>query len=117
MASATAPLDQLAKHVEGLSLDSVASKFPATHPDINPLDFWRAHLTTVLNQLTGVAPEIIFPAINWTNGIDKGDFMVAVPAFRIKGSKPDALAKEWSEKVCLRASGFQVHIYLGTRLC
>lgn len=102
--AADSPLDQLAQKVDGLTLANVTAEFPATHADVNPLDFWRAHLTKVLNGITGVAPEIIFPAINWTTTLDKGDFMVAVPAFRIKGSKPDALSKEWCEKVGCRST-------------
>lgn len=66
---------------------------------MNPYDFWRAHLTEVLHGITGVARDIIYPTINWTSGLDKGDFMVAVPAFRIKGTKPDALSKQWCEEV------------------
>jgi arginyl-tRNA synthetase len=99
MAAAANPIDQLAQHVEGLTLQKVAADFPATHADINPYDFWRAHLTKVLNGITGVDPKIIYPTINWTSSLDKGDFMVAVPAFRIKGIKPDELAKEWADKV------------------
>ena len=32
-------------------------------------------------------------------GFEKGDLIVAVPALRVKGRKPDELAAEWSEKV------------------
>ncbi|KAK0386500.1 hypothetical protein NLU13_6335 [Sarocladium strictum] len=98
MAATSSPIDQLAQRVEGLTLQNVAAEFPFTHVDVNPYDFWRAHLTKVLNGITGVDPKIIYPTINWTSSLDKGDFMVAVPAFRIKGAKPDVLAKEWAEK-------------------
>jgi arginyl-tRNA synthetase len=100
MATAANPIDQLAQRVEGLTLQNVTADFPTTHADVNPYDFWRAHLTKVLNGITGVDPKIIYPTINWTSGLDKGDFVVAVAAFRLKGTKPDVLAQEWAEKVC-----------------
>lgn len=98
MAQAASPVDQLAQGIGSLSIDNVATQFPTTHTDVNPYDFWRAHLTEVLHGITGVSRDIIYPTINWTSGLDKGDFMVAVPAFRIKGTKPDVLSKEWCEK-------------------
>jgi arginyl-tRNA synthetase len=95
----TAPVEELSKAVEGLSLNTISKKYPATHADVNPLDFWRAHLTNLMAAITGVATDIIFPTINWTSGLDKGDFIIAVPALRIKGTKPDVLGKEWIDKV------------------
>lgn len=94
-----AGIDQLTGLVSGLSLDSIAEKYPQAHPEINPLDFYRAHVSNVLAGISGVDPQIIFPAINWTTGLDKGDFVLAVPALRIKGQKPDALAVKWAEEV------------------
>lgn len=92
-------IDQLTGLVNGLSLDSIAEKYPQAHPEINPLDFYRAHVSNVLAGISGVDSSIIFPAINWTTGLDKGDFVLAVPALRIKGQKPDALATKWAEEV------------------
>lgn len=91
-------IDQLTTLVNGLSLDSIAEKYPQAHPEINPLDFYRAHLSNVLAGISGVDSQIIFPVINWTTGLDKGDFVLAVPALRIKGQKPDALATKWAEE-------------------
>ncbi|KAM0486780.1 hypothetical protein ACHAPX_000043 [Trichoderma viride] len=91
-------IDQLTGLVNGLSLDSIAEKYPQAHPEINPLDFYRAHVSNVLAGISGVDSSIIFPAMNWTTGLDKGDFVLAVPALRIKGQKPDALATKWAEE-------------------
>ncbi|EHK50086.1 hypothetical protein TRIATDRAFT_188579 [Trichoderma atroviride IMI 206040] len=91
-------IDQLTTLVNGLSLDSITEKHPQAHPEINPLDFYRAHLSNVLAGISGVDSQIIFPVINWTTGLDKGDFVLAVPALRIKGQKPDALATKWAEE-------------------
>ncbi|KAL7794583.1 arginyl-tRNA synthetase [Trichoderma ceciliae] len=93
-----AGIDQLITLVNGLTLDSIAEKYPQAHPEINPLDLYRAHLSNVLTGISGVDSQIIYPAINWTTGLDKGDFVLAVPALRIKGEKPDALAAKWAEE-------------------
>ncbi|KAL6690361.1 arginyl-tRNA synthetase [Trichoderma pleuroticola] len=91
-----AGIDKLTSLVNGLTLDSVTEKYPQAHPEINPLDLYRAHLSNVLAGISGVDTQLIYPAINWTTGLDKGDFVLAVPALRIKGEKPDALATKWA---------------------
>ncbi|KAL6810706.1 arginyl-tRNA synthetase [Trichoderma sp. SZMC 28013] len=91
-----AGIDKLTSLVNGLTLDSVTEKYPQAHPEINPLDLYRAHLSNVLAGISGVDTQIIYPAVNWTTGLDKGDFVLAVPALRIKGEKPDALATKWA---------------------
>lgn len=97
-----AGIDQLTSLVNGLTLDSVIEKYPQAHPEINPLDLYRAHLSNVLAGISAVDTQLIYPAINWTTGLDKGDFVLAVPALRIKGEKPDALATKWAAEVdCL----------------
>lgn len=95
----TQVLEQLASQVQGLSLGSIAETYPNSYPKINPLDLWRAHICNVLSGISGVSTEIISRAISWTSGLDKGDFIVAVPALRVKGAKPDVLAAEWVSKV------------------
>ncbi|KFH43410.1 Arginine--tRNA ligase, cytoplasmic-like protein [Hapsidospora chrysogenum ATCC 11550] len=91
-------VEQLAGQVEGMSLDAIAQTYPNAHPEANPLDVWRAHLSNVLSKISGVDTSIIFPVIAWTQSLDKGDFIIPVPALRIKGEKPDALAVEWASK-------------------
>ncbi|KID86336.1 arginyl-tRNA synthetase [Metarhizium guizhouense ARSEF 977] len=91
-------VNQLAQKVEGLTLDGLAQKYPTAHPEINPLDLYRAHLSDVLSKISGVETSIIYPVVMWTQSLDKGDFVVAVPALRIKGKKADVLAQEWAEK-------------------
>jgi hypothetical protein len=98
MASQT-PINRLVQQVDGLTLDSVAEKFPNCYPEINPFDLYRAHLTNILATITGVDSKIIYPSLSWTQGLDKGDLVLAAPALRIKGKKPDELVLEWAEKV------------------
>lgn len=94
-----ASIDQIAGQIQGLSLDSVAKTYPDIYPKINPLDLWRAHISNVLAGISGVPTDLVYRAISWTQGLDKGDFVLAVPALRIKGAKPDVLANEWVSKV------------------
>ncbi|KAL2194717.1 hypothetical protein P885DRAFT_42295 [Corynascus similis CBS 632.67] len=91
-------MEQLAQKVEGMSLDAIADKYPNCHPEINPFDFYRAHIANTLTGITGVEPKIIYSALSWTSSLDKGDLVLAAPALRIKGQKPDELAKQWAEK-------------------
>ncbi|OAQ91500.1 arginyl-tRNA synthetase [Purpureocillium lilacinum] len=89
-------MELFAQHLKGLSLDGVRKSFPSAHPDANPLDLYRAHLSNVLAEISGVSSSTLYPVVMRTQGLDKGDFIIAVPALRLKGSKPDVLAKEWS---------------------
>lgn len=98
-------ISQLCGNVEGLSLDSLEQTYPTAHPHTNPLDLWRAHISNVLSKIAGVDANVIFPVIAWTTSIEKGDFALPVPALRIKGQKPDALAKEWIDKVSVLFCG------------
>ncbi|KAI1334094.1 hypothetical protein F5Y15DRAFT_403031 [Xylariaceae sp. FL0016] len=84
-------------NVGGLALETLQDKFPLLQPDKNPYDAYRIHLAGVLSNITGVATDIIYPAINWTNALDKGDFVIAVPALRVK-AKANEFATETASK-------------------
>lgn len=83
-----------------MSIVDITRKYPSSHPEINALDLYRAHLSDVMSKISGVEVSIIYPVVMWTQSLDKGDFVIAVPALRIKGTKPDVLASEWAAKVC-----------------
>ncbi|KAH8898396.1 arginyl-tRNA synthetase [Thozetella sp. PMI_491] len=91
-------MDPLISKVEGLTLDSLREKYPGCHPEINVFEFYRAHLANILTEITGVDASIIYPQLQWTSSLDKGDLVLAAPALRLKGKKPDQLAQEWVEK-------------------
>lgn len=97
--ASNAGIEHLSTYVKDLSLADISTKYPNCHPDVNPLDFYRAHLANVLHGITGVDHKIIYPNLQWTSGLDKGDFSLAAPSLRVKGKKPDELAKEWVDKV------------------
>jgi len=99
MSSSAVGVDQLAGLVSGLTLESAAEKYPNCYPKSNALDLVRAHIADLLVGITGVDAKIVYPALNWTVGLDKGDFSLAAPALRVKGKKPDELAQQWAEAV------------------
>lgn len=109
-------ISQLAKRVDGLSLEAITEKYPNCHPEINPFDLYRAHLANVLGEITGVDTNIIYPNLQWTAGLDKGDLVLAAPSLRIKGKKPDELAAAWAEKVRHRVTHCDLALLTGTLL-
>lgn len=95
----TAGIDQLVKLASDLSLSEIRDKFPTCYPETNPNDVYRLHLTNLMEKITGVEPGLIYSMIQWTQSLDKGDLVLAVPALRVKGKKPNELAEEWAAKV------------------
>lgn len=93
-----ASIDELVKLTSDLSLSEIRNKFPACYPETNPNDVYRLHLTTVMEKITGVDPSLIYSMVQWTQGLDKGDLLIAAPALRVKG-KPTELAEQWAAKV------------------
>ncbi|OLN81416.1 Arginine-tRNA ligase, cytoplasmic 2 [Colletotrichum chlorophyti] len=89
--------DQITARLEKLSVSNLES-FPNCYPEINPIDIYRSHITSLLHDVTGVDKPIIYNALQWTQSLDKGDLVLAVPALRIKGKKPAELTAEWLEK-------------------
>ncbi|CAG8972999.1 hypothetical protein HYALB_00007846 [Hymenoscyphus albidus] len=89
----------LADKLTSLSLKEPLPKYANCFPEINTVDVYRAHLTSILAEITGVDASIIYPALQWTQTLEKGDLVLPVPALRIKGKKkPGELAAEWIEK-------------------
>jgi hypothetical protein len=91
----------LSAKLESLSLTKPLPKYPNCYPELNPVDIYRAHITSILAEVTGVDPAVIYPALQWTQTLEKGDLVLPVPALRVKGKKPLELATEWVEKVCV----------------
>jgi arginyl-tRNA synthetase len=96
-----AATQDIATDLKSLTVTPPLKKYPNCHPDTNLIDSYRAHITELLHEVTGVDSLIIYPALQWTQTLDKGDLVLPVPALRVKGKKPPELAAEWVEKVCL----------------
>ncbi|KAG9231288.1 putative Arginyl-tRNA synthetase, cytoplasmic [Amylocarpus encephaloides] len=88
----------LADKLTSLSLAEPLPKYPNCYPEINTVDIYRSHLTAILTEVTGVDSSIIYPALQWTQTLEKGDLVLPIPALRVMRKKPDQLAAEWLEK-------------------
>lgn len=96
---ASAPsIDDLSKSLKSFGLSDVP-KQPGTYPELNPVDIYRSHITELLASSSGIDAKTILPTVSWTQKPEMGDLVIAVPALRIKGKKPDELAQELAEKV------------------
>ena len=93
-----APDSDLVTMLEQLGLNSVPTH-PKSYPSINPSDLYRAHIAEILVPLTGASLETVFKAISWASTLDKGDLQLPVNALRLKGRKPDELARSIVEQV------------------
>ena len=80
-------------------MENKLETYPNCYPQLNPVDVYRSHITTILADITGADKSIIYPNLQWTMTLDKGDLILPVAALRIKGKKPNDLATEWAEKV------------------
>ncbi|KAL5322511.1 hypothetical protein ACEPPN_010484 [Leptodophora sp. 'Broadleaf-Isolate-01'] len=93
-----AAASSLSDKLKSLELETPLPKYPNCYPEVNPVDIYRAHITSILEDVTGVDTSIIYPALQWTQTLDKGDLVLPVPALRVKDKKPAELAAEWVEK-------------------
>ena len=94
-------IESLHEHLQSLNINDPLPVFPDSNPTSNPVDVYRCYISHLLAPITGVDISLVYPALEWTQTLDKGDLIVPVPRLRIKGRKPDELAKEWAEKVHL----------------
>lgn len=92
-----ASVDNVTQLLNDLSLPAL-DKYPNCYPEINPVDIYRSHVTSILHKITGVDTKVVYNAVQWTMSLDKGDLVVAIPALRVKG-KPEELGKKWLEQV------------------
>jgi arginyl-tRNA synthetase len=69
-----------------------ATTFPNSYPNSNPVDAYREHISTILSPIVGQEPTEIYPKLQWTQALEKGDLALAAPALQIKGTKPQELA-------------------------
>jgi arginyl-tRNA synthetase len=91
-------MEELSKSLKSFGISDVP-KQPGTHPELNPVDIYRSHITELLAQQIDLDPKLIYGSLQYTQSLEKGDLVLPVPALRIKGKKPDALAQELASKV------------------
>lgn len=70
-----------------------------SHPDVNVVDLMRNYIAQELAKISGVDAAAIYPSLEWTNTLDRGDLLIPVPRLvRQKGINPKAIAEEWAQK-------------------
>ncbi|KAF2218132.1 arginyl-tRNA synthetase [Elsinoe ampelina] len=84
--------------MEGQVQNEPGQEYPNAHPELNPVDVFRVAISDELHRITNLDKQQIFDALAWTSTLDKGDLIVAVPRFRVKGVPPEQLAQEWASK-------------------
>jgi hypothetical protein len=91
----------LADRLSALEVESEFTKFPDSYPELNPVDIFRCFVSENLAKISGVHAVTIYPALQWTQNLDKGDLNLAIPRLRLKGKPPNDLAKQWAEAVSM----------------
>jgi arginyl-tRNA synthetase len=66
---------------------------------INPVDIFRCVITEELAKITELDASLIYPALEWTSVLDRGDLILAVPRLRVPGS-PTEKATSLAAVVC-----------------
>lgn len=89
---------ELTSKLQGLGIEEPLAVYPGSNPLQNPFDIFRSYITKELARVSGVAEDLIYPALEWTNTSDRGDLVIPIPRLRVKGAKPDVLAAEWAGK-------------------
>lgn len=98
--SAGVDMDQITSQLSGLGLSAPPSfEGVNLYPETNPVDIYRAYIIEQIQKISGAEPAIINNAVQWTQDLKHGDLVLPVPALRLKGKKPDALAQEIAENL------------------
>lgn len=91
-------MDDLQSAMKTVGLSDVP-RFVNSQPERNPVDIYRAHLTELIAPLVGADPKVVYPALQWTQTLDKGDLVLPVPALRLKGKNPSEIATKLRDEV------------------
>lgn len=91
-----AAVDTISTSMAKLGLQE-PSAVAGAYPKYNVVDVMRCYITEELHKLSGIAPEIIFPALDTPSTLDKGDLLVPLPRLRLpKGTDFKAKADEFA---------------------
>ena len=89
--------ENITSQLQKLSI-SAPAPLEGSYPDVNVVDLMRNYISEELHKISGVDRSLIYPALEWTNTMERGDLLIPVPRLRIKGANPKDLATEWAEK-------------------
>lgn len=83
-------LNNITQTLAGLTIQ------PGSFPKYNVVDVMRNYISTELNRISDVQPDIIFLALDSPSNLDKGDLIIPVPRLRLKGINPKDAATKWA---------------------
>lgn len=96
--SRMASVTQITEGLKGLGL-AQPEAMPASLPEYNVYDVMRNYITDELHRITKKDKLIIFSALDTTNVLEKGDFIMPVPRLRLeKGTDLKEKATEWAQE-------------------
>jgi arginyl-tRNA synthetase len=95
----SSPHSSLQDQLSALQLNTDIPDFPDSYPERNPIDIYRCFISEKLAQVSGVDAKTIYPTLQWTQTLDRGDLNLAIPRLRLKGSAPNKIAQQWAEAV------------------
>lgn len=92
-------VNTITKSLASLGLKQTETSVQGSYPDFNVVDVMRNYISSELHSLTGIAQDVIFPALDTPSTLDKGDLLVPLPRLRLpKGTDFKAKATEIAEK-------------------
>ncbi|KAK5123814.1 hypothetical protein LTR85_002450 [Meristemomyces frigidus] len=97
--SSSLNMDEITSQLQKLGVSQIPTfSGVLLYPQHNPVDVYRAYIIEQIHKITEADPAVINNAVAWTQDLKHGDLVLPVPALRLKGKKPDELAKEIAEK-------------------
>lgn len=75
------------------------TRFASCYPQFNPLDAFRTHIANTVADILDVDAATAYSALQRTKTLEKGDLTLAIPALKVKGSKPEDLVTKLVEQV------------------
>lgn len=89
-------IETLTKTLNGLNLQ-VPQEIEGSYPQSNTVDLCRNYIAEELSKLAGVDKQLVFNGLDWSNTMDKGDLLIALPRLKLKGNL-DEIAKDLASK-------------------
>nr|RBQ84133.1 hypothetical protein FVER53263_00424 [Fusarium verticillioides] len=82
-----------------VGLDTPVPDFPDADIVHNPQDIFRVYLADTLQKLVNCDKLVAYDAIQTSNITGMGDLIIVAPRLRLKGVKPEELAKDLLQKL------------------
>lgn len=92
---------ELESHLHKLGMETPEPQVPGADSTNNPIDIYRCYIAEAVSKLVDCDIEVAYDALQWTNSLAAGDLSLVAPRLKLKGIKPQELAKDISLKVSL----------------